>query len=127
MGLDGIGRGPRHRVSGEIVAGNLFANLPDASGAEIFEILVKTPGIRLVRIVSAGQATPPGEWCNQDEAEWVVVLSGCALLVFEDEPAPRRLAPGDHVLIPPHVRHRVESTSNTKATVWLALHFTPAD
>ena len=114
-------------MSGKIVAGNLFANLPDASGAEIFETLVKSPRIRLLRIVSAGQASPPKEWYDQDEAEWVVVLSGCALLVMEDEPAPRRLAPGDHVLIPPHVRHRVESTSNTKATVWLALHFTPAD
>ena len=40
--------------------------------------------------------------------------------LIEGEAAPRILAPGDYVLIPPHVRHRVEWTDADEPTVWLA-------
>lgn len=106
-------------------AGNLFTDLPDASRDEVLHTLAEMPGMRLVRIVSAGQATPPDTWYDQPEAEWVVLLEGSAELRFEDEPAPRPLRRGDHILIPPHTRHRVESTSAEEPTIWLALHFAP--
>ena len=82
-------------------------------------------GARVERIVSTGQATPPGEWYDQDGDEWVVLLSGAAGLLFEGEAAARPLEPGDWVLIPAHARHRVEWTAADEPTVWLAVHMAP--
>jgi cupin 2 domain-containing protein len=102
---------------------NLFAPIPTEIPKEIFEVLLETKDFRLERIISAGQATPPGEWYDQDIQEWVVLLRGGAGLRFEDEPEPRILSPGDHLLIPAHRRHRVEWTDPEAPTVWLALHY----
>jgi cupin 2 domain-containing protein len=102
---------------------NLFDDLPTSLAAERFDVLVEAPGVRLERIVSIGHATPPGEWDDQATHEWVVVLRGRASLRFADETAPRLLAPGDHVLIAAHRRHRVEWTDPSIPTVWLALHW----
>jgi cupin 2 domain-containing protein len=102
---------------------NLFDFLPAEMPAELFQVLLETKNFRVERIVSTGQATPPGEWYDQDAHEWVVLLRGAARLRFEDEPEPRRLCPGDYLLIPAHRRHRVEWTDPTQATVWLALHY----
>ncbi len=107
-------------------SGNLFANLTPPASEERFEPLLETAGVTLERIVSTGQATPAGEWLDQPRAEWVVLLKGAAGLHFEDEPAGRELRPGDYVLIPAHARHRVEWTSETEPTVWLALHLPAA-
>jgi cupin 2 domain-containing protein len=105
---------------------NLFAELPTpGEPAEQFVELLATPGLTVERIVSTGQASPPGFWYDQEEAEWVAVLAGAALLRFEDEAEPRRLGPGDFVHIAPHRRHRVEWTSTSEATVWLAIHHRP--
>jgi cupin 2 domain-containing protein len=68
-------------------------------------------GARVLRIVSHAHASPPGFWYDQPEAEWVVVVAGSAGLLVEGESAVRGLGPGDYVLIPPHVRHRVEWTA----------------
>jgi len=102
---------------------NLFAPIPPELPEEIFEVLVQTKNFRLERILSAGQATPPGTWYDQDTHEWVVLLSGSAGLRFADEPEPRVLRPGDYLLIPAHRRHRVEWTDPARPTVWLALHY----
>ena len=102
---------------------NLFAKLPKDTGAEIFENLLERPGFRLERIVSTGQATLPGEWLQQEEAEWVLLLSGRAAIRFEGETEGRELKPGDYLLIPSRCRHRVEWTADDDVTVWLALHF----
>ena len=101
---------------------NLFDAIPAEIPAEIFEVLLETDYFRLERIVSGGQATPPGKWYDQDSDEWVVLLTGSACLRFEGEPD-RVLRPGDHLLIPAHRRHRVEWTDQTRPTVWLALHY----
>ena len=100
---------------------NLFADLLPDSGAEQFVELLSRPGLRIERIVSTGQASPPGFWYDQPQGEWILVLQGEARLAFEDEPAPRLLKPGDFVDIAPHRRHRVESTATP--TVWLAVHY----
>lgn len=103
--------------------GNLLAGLPITPEAEErFETLLSRPGLRLERIVSTGQASPPGFWYDQADAEWVLLVAGRAALRFEDEAEPRLLAPGDWLLIPPHRRHRVEWTDAAAPTVWLALH-----
>ena len=102
---------------------NLLAPLPDAGAVERIDALLTRPGLRIERIVSRGQASPPGFWYDQPEAEWVLVLAGAARLRFEDESEARILGPGDWVDIAPHRRHRVEWTDPTVPTVWLAVFY----
>jgi cupin 2 domain-containing protein len=102
---------------------NLFVTDAEATRGEIFETLVETDHFRLERIISTGQATPAGQWYDQDRSEWVALLSGSARLLFEGESRARVMRPGDCVLIPTHRRHRVEWTDPEKETIWLALHF----
>jgi cupin 2 domain-containing protein len=102
---------------------NLFARIPENIPQEIIEILLKAPGFHLERIITKGQATPMGQWYDQETHEWVVLLSGSAGLLFEGETQARVLRPGDYLLIPAHLRHRVEWTDPDQETVWLALHF----
>ena len=107
--------------------GSLFAGVPARIEQEKTTILTDLPGARVERIVSTGQASPPGFWYDQDRTEWVVVLSGSAGLLIEGEAQTRVLAPGDWVEIPPHVRHRVEWTDADEPTVWLAIHIRGRD
>jgi cupin 2 domain-containing protein len=104
-------------------SGNLFADLPARSDAELTTILAEGPGARVERIVSTGQASPAGFWYDLDWTEWVILLQGAAGLLIEGEETPRTLQPGDYVEIPPHVRHRVEWTDPDRPTVWLAVHW----
>ena len=103
-------------------SGNLFANVPTGLAEEQVVPLAEGPGAMIERIVSTGQASPPGFWYDQDWPEWVVVLAGEAGLWIEGEPAPRTLRPGDYVELPAGVRHRVEWTRADPPTVWLAVH-----
>ena len=100
---------------------NLFAALPEASADEHIEVLLDRPGIRLERIVSHGQASPPGYWYDQEDGEWVMVLRGQARLRLDGEAEDRVLGPGDYLYLAPHVRHRVAWTAPHEPTVWLAL------
>ncbi|MBI2309206.1 MAG: cupin [Rhodocyclales bacterium] len=103
---------------------NLYAGLPSHPEAgERLDALLARPGLRIERIVSTGQASPPGFWYDQNEAEWVLLLQGAAGLRFADEPAAQALRPGDWLYIAAHRRHRVEWTAAGEATVWLAVHF----
>ena len=101
---------------------NLFAAIPDHLPEELFTEIARGKKFRLERIVSDGHATPEGEWYDQEEDEWVLLVRGRAVLVFADG---RRveMTPGDHILIPARCRHRVEETAPGEKTVWLALHF----
>jgi len=100
---------------------NLYDELLPDTGVEQFVELLSRPGLRIERILSSGQASPPDFWYDQAQGEWVLLLRGEARLAFEDEPVSRLLKPGDFVDIAPHRRHRVESTAAT--TVWLAVHY----
>jgi cupin 2 domain-containing protein len=102
---------------------NLFATTLERQRREIFETVLETDWFRLERIISTGQATPAGQWYDQETNEWVALLSGSAGLLFEGEGEPRVMRPGDHVIIPAHLRHRVEWTDPDHETVWLALHY----
>lgn len=104
-------------------SGNLFDDVAESLDEEAAETLIASGAMRLVRIVSTGQATPEGDWYDQEDWEWVVLLKGAAGLRFEGEAEVRPLAPGDFVHIPAHARHRVEWTSADEPTVWLALHY----
>jgi len=103
---------------------NLYDELPLTREAEErFETLLEKPGVRIERIISSGQASPPGFWFEQEQTEWVVLLQGSAGLRFDDEDEVRELKPGDWLLIAAHRRHRVEWTDLQQPTVWLAVHF----
>ena len=105
--------------------GNLFRGLPtNLQSEQVDELAVRT-GLRIERIVSTGQASPPGFWYDQPSSEWVVVLAGSARLLIEGEPNPRELGVGDYLLLSPHQRHRVEWTNARVPTVWLAVHYGP--
>ncbi|MCW3478456.1 cupin domain-containing protein [Neisseriaceae bacterium JH1-16] len=102
---------------------NLFAQLNEHAEREQFLTLLSRPGLRIERIVSTGQASPPGFWYEQEHGEWLVLLAGEAKLVFEEEAAPRDLLPGDFIDIPPHCRHRVDWTDPEVVTVWLVVSY----
>ena len=100
---------------------NIFRLPGSLPSEELVEALARGQGVLVERIVSTGQATPPGEWLAGERDEWVVLLTGEAELSYEDG-ARLRLGPGDDVLIPAGKRHRVESTSADPPCVWLAVH-----
>lgn len=100
---------------------NLFDLPSPLPSAEQFDDLIEDRGVKIERIVSTGQVTPPGEWYDQERDEWVVVLQGSATLEYQDGRT-LDLAPGDHVLLSAHERHRVARTSADPPTVWLAVH-----
>ena len=102
-------------------SGNLLASLPQHLDTEQIITLLATENLRIERIVSTGQASPPGFWYDQNEAEWVLLLKGAARLRFADEDADRALGPGDWVHIAAHRRHRVSWTDPLHPTVWLAV------
>ncbi|WP_295002563.1 cupin [uncultured Dechloromonas sp.] len=105
---------------------NLFAELPASPRPdELFQELLKRPGLRIERIVSTGQASPPGFWYDQPEGEWVLLVQGEASIRFADMPEALALKPGDFLEIAPHRRHRVEWTHPQLTTVWLAIHYAP--
>ena len=100
---------------------NLLADLPDAADAEVFTTLLDRPGVRIERIVSAGQVTPEAEPYDQDHDEWLLLLAGGARL-WREGAGECELRPGDALFIAAHVRHRVSWTQANPPTVWLAVH-----
>lgn len=100
---------------------NLFENVPVGAADEVFTTLLARKDVRIERIVSNGQATPPDAPYDQDHDEWVILLRGAAGLWREGE-GECVLHPGDHVHIPAHQRHRVTWTAEDEPTIWLAVH-----
>jgi cupin 2 domain-containing protein len=101
---------------------NLFSEIPADLPEELFQTLLSTSQFRIERIVSQGHSSPEGFWYDQETDEWVLLLRGAARLTFEGEP-PLDLRPGAFVNIPARKRHRVEWTSPTEPTIWLAIHY----
>lgn len=113
----------RPNADGREKTGSLLQSLPERPLAEeLVDILEERPGTRIERIVSTGQATPEGDWCDQDSDEFVLVISGAARLRIEGEPEDRALNEGDWIILPAHCRHRVTWTRDDPPTVWLAIH-----
>lgn len=114
----------RLRSDGDVKAGSLRDALPDApQPEELVDILMESPGLRLERIVSTGQATADDDWYDQRWDEFVVLVSGSARLRIEGEEEDRVLETGDWILLPAHCRHRVTWTQSKPPTVWLAIHY----
>ncbi|MDR5759636.1 cupin domain-containing protein [Caballeronia sp. LZ035] len=107
----------------QISSGNLFSvQTQRSSMEEQVDALANAPGVTVERIVSMGHASPEGFWYDDPRAEWVVLLSGAAVLEFEADASRRHLRPGDYVLIEPHCRHRVAWTHESEPSVWLAVY-----
>ena len=101
----------------------IYADIPEQLPEELFECIFKKDSLLIERIVSNGHVTPAGQWYDQTEDEWVILLQGQATLLFEKTQRLVRLTPGDYLLIPAHTRHRVEWTLPDFNTIWLAVHF----
>ena len=104
---------------------NFFQNIPQGLSEELVERVLSTSAVRIERIVSSGQASPQGFWYDQDEHEWVMVLSGQAMIELEGQQELVCLLPGDALHLPAHTKHRIKSTDPLQKTIWLAV-FWPA-
>lgn len=103
-------------------ANNIFSNIPEQLREELFEVVLETAQLKVERIVSRGHSSPRGEWYDQDQNEWVILLKGSACLKYSNGKT-IDMKPGDYVNIPAHVKHRVERTSAEEDTVWLAVFY----
>ena len=101
---------------------NLWQQLPDARHQEQFTELLRNDLVRIERIVSHGQQSPPDFWYDQPEGEWILLLEGAARLALEGGTL-ISLEPGDTLNLPAHTRHRVDWTDPQQATVWLAVFY----
>jgi len=102
--------------------GNLFSLEGTRGDGERVDVLVAGSRLNVERIVSMGHASPDGFWYDDSRAEWVVLLSGAAVLEFEADATLHDMRPGDYVLIEPHCRHRVAWTHPEEQSVWLAIY-----
>ena len=102
--------------------GNLRHGIPALLPDEDVSVLAQGGATRIERIVSRGHASAEGFWYDQDETELVVVVQGRARLEVEQQ-GELDLRPGDFVLIPAHVRHRVTWTDPVHDTIWLAVFY----
>ena len=88
--------------------GSLRAGLPARPlPEELVDILLARPGMRIERIVSTGQTTPEGEWYDQTQDEFVLLVAGRARLRIEGEAEDRVLEEGNWIFLPARCRHRV--------------------
>jgi len=108
------------------MTGNIFDALPADASTEVFEEILRTPHVRIERILSRGHSSPEVGWYDQDENEWVLVLNGSGAILFEDG---RKvvLNKGDYLHIPAHSRHRVVWTDKESLTIWLAVFYRQPD
>ena len=100
---------------------NLFQDIPDHLDQELVEKLLAHDSFRIERIVSRGHASPPKFWYDQDEHEWVALLTGKAQLQIDGEEDLVILGPGDTYDLPAHTKHRVAWTEPNHDTIWLAV------
>ncbi len=98
---------------------NLLDNLPKDLPEELFEQILTGKSFRVERIVSDGHSSADDHWYDQDNNEWVLLLSGSAQLELETNSQLKvvDLLPGDHLMIPSHCRHRVACTDAHAKTV----------
>jgi cupin 2 domain-containing protein len=106
---------------------NIFKGIPADLDDEWSQVLARGKRTLVERIVSQGHCSPQGFWYEQDWDEWVAVVQGEAGLEIKGQNDLMRLAKGDCLLIPAHVKHRVAWTSADPQTIWLAVHINKPD
>jgi cupin 2 domain-containing protein len=95
---------------------NIFDHALAEKGRENIEELLNDKNVIINRIVSNDLQN--GDWYDQSEDEWLVLLTGEAIVEFTDYE--RTLRRGDTLFIPAHLKHRVRNTS--QKTLWLTVH-----
>jgi cupin 2 domain-containing protein len=100
---------------------NLLSDLPTHAPDEVFTPILERPGLRVERIVSRGHVTPADTPYEQAEDEWVMLVNGAARLWLDGQ-GEVELKPGDYLLIPAGLRHRVTWTAPDVPTIWLTVH-----
>lgn len=103
--------------------GSLLESIPAELSKERFDTICATKNVKIERIVSKGHASPPGFWYDQRQNEFVLVVQGSAGLRLEGRDDILVLKAGDYLHIGAHVRHRIEWTHASCATIWLAVHY----
>lgn len=106
-----------------IESGNIFDSMPTDLEHETFLKILNQKNIRIERIVSNGQSSPAQGWYDQEDNEWVIVLEGKAVIIFEKNEKTISLDKGDYMNIPSHTKHKVAWTDPAKKTIWLAIHY----
>lgn len=101
---------------------NIFKLPIELLQQELSETLLDNDKVVIKKIVSTGQVTPPGEWYDQEQNEWLIVLQGEGELGYGDG-SRIKLSVGDYWLIPAHRKHRVEYTSIEPPCIWLTIFF----
>lgn len=94
---------------------NLYTLKEPETDSERFTPLFENSVCRIEAIRS--HLTKPGEWYDQEEDEWVILIEGEAVL--EVEGAEHTLHKGDCFHLPKHTRHRVLSTSEN--ALWIGV------
>ena len=100
---------------------NIFDKVIIDKNEENFFQIFKNESIRVERIVSNGQKSPEDFWYEQVENEYILLLSGNAILEFEDFEV--ELKKGDCLNIEAMQKHRVKFTSLDEPTIWFAVFY----
>ena len=100
---------------------NIFDKVIIDKNEENFFQIFKNESIRVERIVSNGQKSPEDFWYEQIENEYILLLSGNAILEFEDFEV--ELKNGDCLNIEAMQKHRVKFTSLDEPTIWFAVFY----
>lgn len=103
-------------------AENIFKSMPIMHDKESVDSLFNNDKLNIERIVSKGHVSPAVGWYDQSDNEWVLVLTGAAIVSFEDG-NDINLQEGDYINILAHVKHKVSWTDPDKKTVWLAVRY----
>ena len=106
----------------KIIRGNIFvAQELISKGEEGFETLFTSEDVKIEKIFTHGKITVPGNWYDQENDEWVILLQGSATLEFSGNEL-IKLNKGDYLFIPSHTKHRLLTTSKKPNCIWLAVH-----
>ena len=62
---------------------SLFDEIPTDLPAELITVFAESENVKIERIVSEGHASPEDFWYDQEENEWVMLVSGSAVLSID--------------------------------------------
>lgn len=102
------------------MSGNFFEDLKTGDKERV-DALFQGQHARIERIISHGHCSPEGFWYDQGEAEWVMVVSGEAILDLKEPEERITLKAGDWLWIAAKRPHRVHWTTPDEPTLWLGV------
>ncbi len=101
---------------------NIFSEIPKDLPEELIETLEKKDNIKIERIISKGHITKKERWYDQDKNEFVLVIKGNSIILFEDNEE-IKMTEGDYIIIPKRIKHKVIYTDKNKDTIWLTIFY----